>query len=51
MEVKQSAAGEQSPAQRVKFKLEFALLMLSVGRVEEAQRAMQQVFDGLDAMD
>lgn len=50
MEVKQSAAGEQSPAKRVKFKLEFALLMLSVGRTEEAQRAMQEVFDLLEAM-
>ena len=50
MEVKQSAAGEKSPAQRIKFKLEFALLMLSVGRIEEAQRAMQEVFDGLNAM-
>lgn len=51
MEVKQGKAGEKSPAQRIKFKLEFALLMLSVGRIEEAQRAMQEVFDGLDAMD
>ena len=50
MEVKQGAAGEKSPAQKVKFKLEYSLFMLSVGRTEEAQRAMQQVFDMLDAM-
>lgn len=51
MEVKQSAAGEQPPAQRIRFKLEFFLIMLAAGRTKEAQGAMQQVFDLLEEMD
>ena len=51
MEVKQGAAGEKSPAQRIKFKIEWALLMLGVGRVDEAAQAFQQVFDLLEEMD
>jgi hypothetical protein len=51
MEVKQGAAGEKSPAQRIKFKLEFALLMIGVGRIEEASKMFEQVFKLLEEMD
>lgn len=51
MEVKQGAAGEKSPAQRIKFKIEWALLMLGVGRVDEAAAMFQQVLEALDKMD
>ena len=51
MEVKQSAAGEKSPAQRIKFKLEFALLMLGVGRIDEAAKMFEQGFKMLEEMD
>ena len=51
MEVKQIEAGEKSPAQRIKFKIEWALLMLGVGRVDEAAQAFQQVLEALDKMD
>lgn len=37
-------------AEGVKFNLQFAVLMLNVGRVEEAQEAFNKAFDGLDAM-
>ena len=51
MEVKQIEAGDFSPAQRIKFKLEFALLMLGVGRVDEAGKMFDQVFKMLEEMD
>jgi len=51
MEVKQGEAGEKSPAQRIKFKLEFALLMIGVGRIEEASKMFDQVFKMLEEMD
>jgi hypothetical protein len=51
MEVKQIEAGEKSPAQRIKFKLEFALLMIGVGRIEEAGKMFEQVFKLLEEMD
>ena len=51
MEVKQGAAGEKSPAQRIKFKIEWALLMLGVGRVDEAAAMFQEVLETLDKMD
>ena len=49
--MKQGAAGEKSPAQRIKFKIEWALLMLGVGRVDEAAAMFQQVLEALDKMD
>lgn len=51
MEVKQGDAGEKSPAQRIKFKLEFALLMIGAGRVDEAAKMFEQVFKMLEEMD
>jgi hypothetical protein len=51
MEVKQGEAGEKSPAQRIKFKIEWALLMLGVGRVDEAAAMFEQVLEALDKMD
>lgn len=51
MEVKQGEAGKKSPAQRIKFKLEFALLMIGVGRIEEASKMFDQVFKMLEEMD
>jgi hypothetical protein len=51
MEVKQGDAGEKSPAQRIKFKIEWALLMLGVGRVDEAGKMFEQVFQMLEEMD
>ena len=51
MEMKQGDAGEKSPAQRIKFKIEFALLMLGVGRVDEAAKMFDQVFKMLEEMD
>jgi hypothetical protein len=51
MEVKQGDAGEKSPAQRIKFKIEWALLMLGVGRVDEAAAMFQEVLETLDKMD
>ena len=51
MEVKQIEAGGKSPAQRIKFKIEWALLMLGVGRTDEAAQAFQQVLEALDKMD
>ena len=50
MEVKQIEAGEKSPAQRLKFKIEWALLMLGVGRVDEAAAMFQEVLETLDKM-
>jgi hypothetical protein len=54
MEVNQEAAqgeaGEKSPAQKIKFKLQFALLMLVAGRTDTAQEMFQQAFDMLDEM-
>jgi hypothetical protein len=51
MEVKQIEAGEKSPAQRLKFKIEFALLMIGVGRIEEASKMFEQVLETLDKME
>jgi hypothetical protein len=51
MEVKQIEAGEKSPAKRLKFKIEWALLMLGVGRVDEAAAMFQEVLETLDKMD
>ena len=51
MEVKQGAAGEKSPAKRIKFKLEFALVLVGVGRIEEAADMFEQVFKMLEEMD
>jgi len=51
MEVKQGDAGEKSPAQRIKFKIEFALVLLGVGRIDEAAKMFEQVLEALDKMD
>jgi len=51
MEVKQGEAGEKSPAQRIKFKIEFALVLLGVGRIDEAAKMFEQVFEALDKME
>jgi hypothetical protein len=49
-ETAQGEAGEKSPAQKIKFKLQFALLMLVAGRTDTAQEMFQQAFDMLDEM-
>lgn len=49
-ETTQGEAGEKSPAQRVKFKIEWALLMLMAGRTDTAREMFQQAFDMLDEM-
>jgi hypothetical protein len=51
MEVKQIEAGEKSPAQRIKFKIEFALVLLGVGRIDEAAKMFEQVLEALDKME
>jgi len=51
MEVKQGDAGEKSPAQRIKFKIEFALVLLGVGRIDEAAKMFEQVLEALDKME
>jgi len=51
MEVKQGDAGEKSPAQRIKFKIEFALVLLGVGRIDEAAKMFEQLLEALDKMD
>ena len=40
-----------TPAGRIRFKLEFAILMLSCGRADEAQAAFARVFDLVDQLD
>jgi hypothetical protein len=49
-ETAQGEAGEKSPAQKIKFKLQFALLMLLAGRNDTAGEMFQQAFDMLDEM-
>jgi hypothetical protein len=51
MEVKQIEAGEKSPAKRIKFKIEFALVLLGVGRIDEAAKMFEQVLEALDKME
>ena len=51
MEVKQIEAGEKSPAKRLKFKIEFALVLLGVGRIDEAAKMFEQVLEALDKME
>jgi len=51
MEMKQGEVGEKSPAQRIKFKIEFALVLLGVGRIDEAAKMFEQVLEALDKMD
>lgn len=54
MEVNQEAvqgeAGDKSPAQKIKFKIEWALLMLMAGRTDTAREMFQQALDMLDEM-
>jgi len=51
----QAVAADEAPvqpiAERLRFRLEFALLMLGVGRVEEAQAAFTRVFELIDELD
>ena len=51
----QAVAADEAPvqpiAERLRFRLEFALLMLGVGRVEEAQAAFARVFELIDELD
>jgi len=49
-ETAQGEAGEQSPAQKIKFKIEWALLMLMAGRTDTAREMFQQAFNMLDEM-
>ena len=35
-------------AKRIKFKIEFMLLMATVGRIEESQKALQDILDVLN---
>ena len=48
-------AADEAPVQplrdRLRFRLEFALLMLSAGRIEEAGQAFDRVFELIDALD
>ena len=48
-------AADEAPVQpiaaRIRFRLEFALLMLGVGRVDEAGAAFERVFELLDELD
>jgi hypothetical protein len=41
----------QPMAERLRFRLQFALLMLSAGRIEEAGQAFDRVFELIDALD
>lgn len=42
---------EKPLGERIKFKLEFALLMLSVGRTEMASDVLEQVFELIEQID
>jgi hypothetical protein len=48
-------AADEAPVQpiadRLRFRLEFALLMLSAGRIEEAGQAFDRVFELIDQLD
>lgn len=50
-----AVAADEAPVQpiadRIRFRLEFALLMLSAGRIEEAQAAFRTGFALLDQLD
>jgi hypothetical protein len=48
-----ASAGDHgpTPAGRIRFQLEFAILMLSCGRTDEAQAAFARVFDLVDQLD
>ena len=41
----------QPMAERLRFRLQFALLMLSAGRIEEAGAEFDRVFELIDALD
>ena len=48
-------AADEAPVQpianRLRFRLQFALLMVSVGRTEEARAAFERVFELIDELD
>ena len=50
-----AVAADEAPVQpiadRIRFRLEFALLMLSAGRIEEAGAAFDRIFALLDQLD
>ena len=41
----------QPMAERLRFRLQFALLMLSAGRIEEAGQAFDRVFELIEQLD
>ena len=51
----ETIAADEAPVQliadRLRFRLEFALLMLSAGRIEEAGAEFERVFELLDQLD
>ena len=54
IEITATAADEapvQPIAERLLFRLQFALLMLSAGRIEEAGQAFDRVFELIDQLD
>ena len=54
IEITATAADEapvQPMAERLRFRLQFALLMLSAGRIEEAGQAFDRVFELIDQLD
>lgn len=51
MEVMQGEAGGKTPAQTATFNIQFAILMLNVGRIEEANEAFAKALTVLKEMD
>lgn len=51
MEVRQGVAGEKSPAQLATFNIQFAIMMMNVGRIEEANKAFAKALAILEEMD
>jgi len=50
METNTQSAPEQTPAERIRFQLEFMLMMLNVGRTEEAGEALNKIMAELDTL-
>ena len=51
MEVTQGEAGGKTPAQVATFNVQFAIWMLNVGRIEEANEAFAKALAILEEMD
>jgi hypothetical protein len=51
----ETIAADEAPVQpiadRIRFKLEFALLMLTAGRTDEAANTFEMIFDLIDQLD